>query len=72
MFYLEGPFYILFLMADLVSVKSNSLALKCNISWFMDLQFDQGSYIDKDTGLVPVMHARGTSGSAKRICCIGK
>ena len=28
--------------------------------------------LDKDTGLVPVMHARGTSGSAKWICCIGK
>ena len=28
--------------------------------------------LDKDTGLVPVMHARETSGSAKRICCIGK
>ena len=28
--------------------------------------------LDKDTELVPVMHARGTSGSAKRICCIGK
>ena len=25
----------------------------------------------KDTGLVPVMHVRGTSGSAMRICCIG-
>ena len=29
--------------------------------------YHQGPYIDKDTGLVPVMHARGTSGSAKRI-----
>ena len=28
--------------------------------------------LDKYTGLVPVMHARGTSGSAKWICCIGK
>ena len=28
--------------------------------------------LDKDTGLVLVMHARGTSGSTKRICCIGK
>ena len=28
--------------------------------------------LDKDTELVPVMHAQGTSGSAKRICCIGK
>ena len=28
--------------------------------------------LDKDTELVPVMHAGGTSGSAKRICCIGK
>ena len=28
--------------------------------------------LDKDTGLIQVMHARGTSGSAKRICCIGK
>ena len=28
--------------------------------------------LDKDTGLVRVMHARGTSGSSKWICCIGK
>ena len=25
----------------------------------------------KDNGLIPVIHARGTSGSAMRICCIG-
>ena len=28
--------------------------------------------LNKDTGLVPVMHARQTSGSTNRICCIAK
>ena len=41
-----------------------------SFSW----RYNQGSYslLDKDTGLVPVMHARGKSDSAKRIFCIGK
>ena len=63
---------------DVVTVFQNKTINEALL--FMQLIIDYIGYLiykikdptlDKDTELVPVMHARGTSGSAKWICCIG-